>query len=292
MMRLVTGLLIVVFFATSPGTSNLRAGDTGLSVEVKLVEVYASVRNHKGKPVPGLKEDNFEVREEDHPQSIRFFESESSGLTVALLIDSTGSIAKELPIIKKAGATLLSGIKVEDTFGLFTFTNRLNVLYPFRHNSQAALDAFMKINAGGRTALYDCLAQMIRGMKDIRGRKAILVLTDGDDNASLLPKAVALTAVRKAGVPLYTLAVGRACEDKVLFKRLEQLAQNTGGLCLPVKSSNEMVKVFSQVVEDLRSLYLMGYYANGDRDGRYRSISVLLPRQSGLKVRAKKGYWP
>ena len=269
-----------------------KAQDSGLSVNVKLVEVYASVRNPKGKPVSGLKEDSFEVREDGQTQSIRFFESDGSSLTVALLIDSTGSIARDLPKMKKAGATLLYGIRSDDTFGLFTFTNRLKTLYPFGHNTDEALAAFMKIEAGWRTAFYDSLAQLVSQMKAVRGRKAILLLTDGDDNSSLLPKTAALTAAKKASIPIYSIAIGRACESKVLAKRLEELAQTTGGLSLQARKAEDLVKVFDKIAVDLRSLYLMGYYATGEVNTHYRSISVLLPQQPRLKVRAKKGYWP
>ena len=269
-----------------------QAQDAPLSVTVKLVEVYASVRGPKGKPVSGLKEDSFEVLEDGQKQSIRLFESDSAALTVALLIDSTGSIAHDLPKMKKAGATFLSGIRPEDTFGLFTFTNRVKTLYPFGHNTEEALNAFMKIEAGGRTAFYDSLAQIVLQMKTVRGRKAIMVMTDGDDNASLLPKNAAMASAKKASIPIYPIAIGQACENKVLSKRLEELALATGGLSLQARKADDLVKVFDKIAVDLRSLYLMGYYMTGEVNTRYRTISVLLPKQPHLKVRAKKGYWP
>jgi len=269
-----------------------QAQDAPLSVTVKLVEVYASVRGPKGKPVSGLKEDSFEVLEDGQKQSIRLFESDSAALTVALLVDSTGSIAHDLPKMKKAGATFLSGIRPEDTFGLFTFTNRVKTLYPFGHNTEEALNAFMKIEAGGRTAFYDSLAQIVLQMKTVRGRKAIMVMTDGDDNSSLLPKSAAMASAKKASIPIYPIAIGRACENNILSKRLEELALATGGLSLQARKADDLAKVFEKIAVDLRSLYLMGYYMTGEMNTRYRSISVLLPQQPHLKVRAKKGYWP
>ena len=282
--------LLSLIFPSYP--TQALAQDAPLSVTVKLVEVYASVRNPKGNPVPGLKEDSFEILEDGQKQSIRFFESDASALTVALLIDSTGSIAHDLTKMKKAGATFLSGIRPEDTFGLFTFTNSLKTLYPFGHNTDEALNAFMKIEAGGRTAFYDSLAQLVLQLKPVRGRKAIMLLTDGDDNASLLPKAAAMTAAKKASIPIYPIAVGRACESKVLSKRLDELALATGGLSSQARKQEDLIKVFDKIAGDLRTLYLMGYYMTGEPNTHYRSISVLLPQQPHLKVRAKKGYWP
>ncbi len=291
MRLLLTGITILVVLITAvPARSQVQ--EAPLSVSVKLVEVYASVLGPKGKPVSGLKEDNFQVLEDGQKQSIQFFESEASALTVALLVDSTGSIAHDLTKMKKAGATFLSGIRPEDTFGLFTFTNRVKTLYPFGHNTNEALNAFMKIEAGGRTAFYDSLAQLVLQMKPIRGRKAIMLLTDGDDNASLLPKNAAMASAKKASIPIYPIAIGRACESKVLAKRLEELALATGGLSLQARKTDDLVKVFDRIAVDLRSLYLMGYYMTGEVNTRYRSISVILPQQPHLKVRAKKGYWP
>jgi len=291
MRLLLTGITILVVLITAvPARSQVQ--EAPLSVSVKLVEVYASVLGPKGKPVSGLKEDSFQVLEDGQKQSIQFFESEASALTVALLVDSTGSIAHDLTKMKKAGATFLSGIRPEDTFGLFTFTNRVKTLYPFGHNTNEALNAFMKIEAGGRTAFYDSLAQLVLQMKPIRGRKAIMLLTDGDDNASLLPKNAAMASAKKASIPIYPIAIGRACESKVLSKRLEELALATGGLSLQARKTDDLVKVFDRIAVDLRSLYLMGYYMTGEVNTRYRSISVILPQQPHLKVRAKKGYWP
>ncbi|MFN8006357.1 MAG: VWA domain-containing protein [Terriglobia bacterium] len=263
-----------------------------LSVSVKLVEVYASVRNSKGKPIPGLNEKSFQVLENGQKQEIRFFESDTSSLTVALLIDSTGSIAHDLPKMKKAGAVFLSAIRPEDTFGLFSFTNRLKTLYPFGKNSKEAVDAFMKIEAGGRTAFYDSLAQMVLQMKPIRGRKAIMILTDADDNASLLPKTAAVTAAKKASIPIYPIAVGRACDSKALSKRLEDLAVATGGLIFEARKPEDLLKVFDKIATDLRSLYMMAYYMPEETNTQYRSISIVLPQDPHLKIRAKKGYWP
>jgi Ca-activated chloride channel family protein len=282
--------ILIALLAAVP--ANPQAQDAPLSVTVKLVEVYASVRSPKGKPVSGLKEDSFEVLEDGQKQPIRFFESDASALTVALLVDSTGSIAHDLPKMKKAGATFLAGIRPEDTFGLFTFTNRVKTLYPFGHNTDEALNAFMKIEAGGRTAFYDSLAQLVLQMKPVRGRKAIMLLTDGDDNASLLPKNAAMTAAKKASIPIYPIAIGRACDNKVLFKRLEDLALATGGLSLQARKADDLAKVFDKIAVDLRGLYLMGYYMTGEVNTHFRSISVLLPQQPHLKVRAKRGYWP
>ena len=282
--------ILIALLAVVP--ANPQEQDAPLSVTVKLVEVYASVRSPKGKPVSGLKEASFEVLEDGQKQPIRFFESDASALTVALLVDSTGSIAHDLPKMKKAGATFLSGIRPEDTFGLFTFTNRVKTLYPFGHNTDEALNAFMKIEAGGRTAFYDSLAQLVLQMKPVRGRKAIMLLTDGDDNASLLPKNAAMTTAKKASIPIYPIAIGRACDSKALSKRLEDLALATGGLSLQARKADDLVKVFDKIAVDLRGLYLMGYYMTGEVNTHYRSISVLLPQQPHLKVRAKKGYWP
>ena len=86
-----------------------------------------------------------------------------------------------------------------------------------------------------------------------------------------------MAAAKKASIPIYPIAIGRACENKFLSKRLEELALATGGLSLQARKADDLVKVFDKIAVDLRSLYLMGYYMTGETNTHYRSISVLTP---------------
>jgi Ca-activated chloride channel homolog len=285
-----SGLLMLCQAATaqSPFTD-----PSTLAVNVRMVEVYASVSDGHGKPVKGLTANHFRVIEDGRFQRIAQFEPQTAALTIALLIDTTGSMAKQLPQVKNAIARLLEEMKPEDSFGLFSFTNQLTVLHPFSRDRTAALRALLGTQASGRTALYDSLAQLARNMSRLSGKKAILIFTDGDDNASLLPIQTALKIVQDAGIPVYCLAQGRALTNAAFLRLLEEISRGTGGIAFKVYRSEGVVRDFDLIARDLQGLYLLVYYP--DESGAYRKfrkIHVSVLGFFGLQVRAKKGYWP
>ncbi len=280
---------LVMFCQTALAQSVLADAST-LSVNVRMVEVYASVSDGHGKPVRGLNAEHFDIVEDGKPQRIALFEPQTAALTMALLIDTTGSMTRRLPHVKNAVARLLGDMKHEDTVGLFSFTNQLTMLHPFSRDRSAALRRLFEARAAGRTALYDSLVQLARAMSSMSGKKAILLFTDGDDNASLLPIDAVLTTTRQVGIPVYTIAQDPSPANSTLSRRLQDLSRNTGGIAFTVSTSNDVARAFGEITRDMQCLYLLGYYSEPNRDSRWHRISVSLPQRSGLKVRAKEGY--
>jgi len=262
-----------------------------LSVNVRMVEIYASVAGKDGRPAGGLTAEHFDVMEDGRRQRITLFEPQTAALTTALLIDTTGSMTRQLPHVKNAISHLLEEMKPEDTVGLFSFTNQLTVLKPFGRDRTAVLRALLGARAAGRTALYDSLAQLARSMSGLSGKKAILLFTDGDDNASLLPVDSVLTSVRQAGIPVYCIALDQTQTISNLSKRLGEISQNTGGIAFAVRTTNDVSRAFEEITRDLQCLYLLGYYSGTSNRTPWHRIQVSLPQQRGFKVRAKEGYW-
>jgi Ca-activated chloride channel homolog len=263
-----------------------------LSVRVRLVEVHAAVTDQRGRYLSGLQAGQFRVMEDGRPQAIHIFEAQSSALTLALLVDTTGSMAKVLPHVKNAVAQLVSAMKPEDSIGLFSFRNRLSVLQPFTRDHSAALKALLATRAAGSTALFDSLTQLAVELSRTNGKKAILLFTDGEDNSSLLSMEQALQTVKRNGFPIYAVSQGAALENKTMLKRLQEVSELSGGMAFEVRDSDEIGKTFSRVAADLQHLYLLAYYPSHQENLRWRTINVVLPEQKGLKVRAKEGYLP
>jgi Ca-activated chloride channel homolog len=264
---------------------------TALKVDVRMIEVYAAVSDSRGRPMTKLQSDDFHVLEDNRPQQIRVFEPQSSAMTIALLVDTTGSMAADLPRVKNAVARLLDAVKPEDNVGLFTFANGLNRLSNFSTDRNTTLKAIFKARATGQTALFDSLAQLSRQISRDGGKKAILLFTDGDDNSSVLSLEASVKSVQRTGVPIYTVLYGSALRDPRLSQRLERISMLTGGIPFKVKDAGAVAAAFARVGEDMQNMYLLGYQSDSDNQDDWRSIKVTLPNHPKLKLRAKEGYW-
>jgi Ca-activated chloride channel family protein len=267
------------------------AADT-LSVRVRLVEVHAAVMDQRGHYLSGLEAAQFQVMEDGRPQSIHIFEAQSSAMTLALLVDTTGSMAKVLPHVKNAVAQLMGAMKPEDSIGLFSFRNRLSVLQPFTRDHGAALKALLATRAAGSTALFDSLTQLGVDLSRTNGKKAILLFTDGDDNSSLLSMEQALQTVKRNGFPIYAVSQGSALENKTMLGRLHQISEMTGGMAFEVRQPDEIATAFNRIGADLQHLYLLAYYPSVQENTHWRRINVVVPEQKGVRIRAKEGYLP
>jgi Ca-activated chloride channel family protein len=271
--------------------ASLAYPQASLKVDVRMIEVYASVSDENGHPVANLQPQDFRVLEDSHPQQIRVFEPQSSAMTIALLVDTTGSMVSDLPRVKNAVARLLTSVKAEDSVGLFTFASGLNKLSDFSTDRSATLGAILKTRAAGATALFDSLAQLARQLSRDAGKKAMLLFTDGDDNSSVLSLEASIKDVRRIGVPVYAMVYGRALTDEKLYKRLESIATSTGGIPFRVKNGNDLSEVFSRIGEDLQHMYLLGYQSDSDTAADWHAIKVSVPNRPKLKLRTKEGYW-
>ena len=286
--------LLILYWPTSSRSDDKSEVKT-LRVDVRMVEVYASVFDKRGKYLPGLRSGDFKIIENGSIQSISSFESSSAALTLALLVDTTGSMLKPLPHVKNAVADLLSQIRPQDRFGLFAFNNKLKVVVPFTKDRRIALRSLFRLRATGSTALFDSLAQLAPHLARVTGKKAILLFTDGEDTSSVLSMEDSVRTIKRVGIPVYTVSQGLALDSKLLLKRLSEISKATGGVAFTIRSPEEIGEVFGAIVEDLRHLYLLGYYPpsgiNSRRQG-WRRIQVVVPGHKNMQVRAKEGYLP
>jgi Ca-activated chloride channel family protein len=268
--------------------------DSGvLKVNVRLVEVYATVLDHKGHYVDGLGRDSFKVLEDGRPQSIHTFEANSDGISCAILLDTTGSMTEALPRVKNSVVKLIDELGEHDSVAIFTFDQRLVVRQDFTNDRDAAKRAVLRTRAQGETALFDALSETADQVSKRSGKKAIIVFTDGDDNSSVLNAHSAVTHAKKLGIPLFSIAEGEATHSTQLKKLLEDFSQNTGGMSYQVNKFDDIAKAFQEIAHTLAHLYLISYKPASDpADGKWRKISLEVKGLQDYKIRAKEGYFP
>ncbi|HEV2195985.1 MAG TPA: VWA domain-containing protein [Candidatus Acidoferrum sp.] len=269
-----------------------QGASTTIKVQVRLVEVYASVHDQKGHFVDGLSRESFQVLEDGKPQQIAAFDSTFQSLSCAILLDTTGSMSEALPRVKNSIVKLIDELGPEDSVAIYTFDQRLVVRQDFTTDKSAAKRAALRTRAEGATALFDALSEAAQELSQRSGKKALILFTDGDDNSSALNASAAVARAKKAGVPLYTIAEGEATHSKDLKKLLDDLSQRTGGAAYEVKKPGEIEQVFHDVSEDLRHLYMISYKPpEVTNDGKWRKIDLLVKGVKDYRIRAKEGYF-
>jgi len=270
----------------------LAQGSPSFSVDVRMVEVYATILDEHGHFVDGLGRDGFEVRDEGQPQTIVDFGGTSDPLACAILLDTTGSMESVLPQVRSSILEFIDKLGPQESIAIYTFDTGLRLRQEFTTDKLAARRAVMRTRAGGETALFDALAQTAHEIAKRKGKKVIVLFTDGEDNASALNAAAAENSARKIGVPVYTIAEGEARQSKSLIDTLRDIARKTGGTSFEVRKPADVSAVFDEIANALTHTYLISYKAPPMTEHRWRTIQVALQKTGKFKIRAKQGYFP
>jgi Ca-activated chloride channel family protein len=287
-----TGVLLAAVFLASVWAQDQGPLNT-IKVNVRLVEVYATVLDRRGAYVDGLTSGNFQILEDGRPQRIAIFENNADALSCAILLDTTGSMKEALPRVKNSVLKLIDELEPQDSIAIYTFDQRLVLRQDFTTDKEAAKRAVLRTRAGGSTALFDAICETAEELSRRRGKKAFVVFTDGDDNSSLLTASAVVDKAQKLGIPLYTLAEGEATRSAKLGKLLAELSERTGGASYRVNKAGDIDQVFQKIAGNLRHLYLLSYIPPaGESDGRWRKIDVVVSGVQDYRLRAKQGYFP
>lgn len=264
-------------------------------LEVNLVELPVSVLDLAGAAVVDLKQEDFQVFEEKKPQKISGFGfSTDLPLSVGVLVDHSGSM---LPRIKDARTAAIEffkqiiGPRDRAFFGGFSW--QASDITPFVAEI-ASLESQVSImpEAQGGTALHDAIISGLYRFRTIPGRKALVIVTDGEDTVSRITYDDMLHYVRAARVPLYFIGVGMSALDFGVTSKLKGLAAETGGMSYFVRDVKALKDVYAQLEKELRTQYLISYYTQSSKNDRaYRTVEVRTTRP-GVKVRTVRGFIP
>jgi Ca-activated chloride channel family protein len=257
----------------------------------RLVEVYATVTDGRGRYMDNLTGDDFTVMDQRNPQKITAFEPQSNEVSVVLLLDTTGSMLFALPALKNAALRLISELRPEDSVAVYNFSESVTELQPFTTDKAAAKRAVLRTQAYGDTAMYDALARVGQDLIGRAGKKVIVLFTDGKDNSSTLNPESAIQRAKANGVPIYTIAQGEAIGHRDLLDQLAGISKATGGESFAIEKPSEIGRVFDKVSEDLTHGYLLSFQPPAADNPAWRPIQVVVNGR-GLKVRAREGYYP
>jgi VWFA-related protein len=272
---------------------------------VDLVVLHATVVDTQGRMVTDLKREQFRVFENKVEQELSIFRHENIALTLGLVIDNSGSMKDKRDKVNSAALTFVRTSGREDEVFVVNFNEDyfLDLEKDFTNNLDELKEALERVDSRGSTALYDAvvgsLDHLKKGTKD---KKVLLVITDGDDNASRGdPKTAlqrAMIEAQKSEAVIYVVGLFTSEERRKLRKArrdLTDLAQSSGGLAFFPETLDEVEPVCTQIASDIRNQYTLAYYpTNAARDGSFRAINVDVKPARGrskLTVRTRSGYY-
>ncbi|MDP1569319.1 MAG: VWA domain-containing protein [Vicinamibacterales bacterium] len=280
--------------------------------EVDLVLLTVTVTDREGRPVVGLGPGDFDVFEDAQRQSVALVAVDTVPLDVMLLIDASGSMKDRLPVVRQATQRVVSMLRPGDRASVAGFTHIVRVLTEFTDDRRALGAALEALAPHGRTALYDALYVVLKGWRlpapraQVR-RRALVVLTDGDDTTSLNTHDEIMDLARGIDVAVYAVSLppheppldGRPGARPVLPPTLRQadfelnaLTRETGGRAYRAVSSRELTDLYDHIVRDLSHQYTLGYVSTDTRrDGRFRGLTVRIPSNPGAVIRTRAGYY-
>jgi Ca-activated chloride channel family protein len=281
---IVAALLVIaaVFAAAEPGQFQIQ-------VAVDLVNVSFSATDRNGRLVPGLTAQDFTIEEDGKRQQVSLFSRERElPLTLALLVDTSPSVAPVFEEEKRtASAFLESVLGKRDLALVIGFDRFATLVQDYSEDIPTLIRAVRDLRiSGSGTSLFDAvyLAAKEKLAREA-GRKAIVVLSDGEDSTSEYDLGKALIAAHRSDVVIYSIS------NSGSPRTLRTLSEDTGGAFFKINRSGDYERIFQQISLELRTQYSLGYHSsNPAKDGKYRQIKII-PKNASLLVRARKGYY-
>ena len=282
-------------------TDDADEGRPTIPVHVNEVNVVFTVTDKHNRYVKDLKRDDFKIIDDEKPvEALRSFRRESDlPLQVGLLIDASGSIRDRFKFEQESAIEFLNEtVRVHsDKAFVLGFDSNLEMTQDFTDSTEKLSKGIRSLRPGNATRMYDALyyasrEKLLKSAQDDSVRRAIIMVSDGDDNASHVTREEAIEMALRADVIVYTISTNYAGMnsdrgDKVL----ERIAEATGGRTFRPFQPQDVANAFAQIQDDLRSQYALSYRpASFAHDGRYRTIEISAVHK-GLKVRSRHGYY-
>jgi len=272
-----------------------------IRVDVRLVRILATVRDASGALLGDLKKSEFSVYDNEAEQQISVFERKTEQpLSIALLVDISGSTAKDLKFEVDSVSRFLRALfkegNPEDSIGLYSFNYQVTQETPFVRNQGQMERALRNLHGSAGTSLYDAIFLAANDLQSRKGRKVLLIVTDGGDTTSKKDYHAALNAAQLADAVMYPILIVPIANDAGRNlggeHALTTLADSTGGRVFEPTLGDPLDKAFTDILQELRTQYLLAFYPKNvplTRD-RFHRLEVRIARP-GLQILMRNGYY-
>jgi Ca-activated chloride channel family protein len=275
-------------------------GQAKIEVSANLVLLPVKVTDARGTFVSGLKPEDFRVLEAGQLQKVTVFEEGDTPVTVGLVVDHSRSMGSKLPDVVTAVSSFAHSSNPQDEMFVVDFNDDVSIELmrgkAFSNDARELGEALTAVSARGRTALYDAVSEGLRHLQyGHLEKKALIIISDGGDNASRLKYSQVLTQARQSQALIYSIALVGAPGEEENPKILLRLCRDTGGVAYFPRPGESVASISKEIANDLREQYTLGYVPlNIKRADVFRKIEVKVaaPGHGRLRVRTRQGYSP
>jgi VWFA-related protein len=273
-------------------------------VGIEIINLNVSVTDPRNHYVTDLGAPDFAVYEDGIKQELSLFTNENLPISLVLMIDSSASMDEKMPVAQTAAIRFTKTLRPEDSAQIVQFNDRATVLQDFTADQAELEAAVRRTRAAGPTALHNALYVALKDLTKLKKRDelrrlAVVLLTDGEDTASLITDEQVIDLAKKTEINIYAISLrpNRPQDrERMSFSQaahlLTVLTRETGGQVHFPNSLSELDSVYDRIAEELRTQYSIGYVSNNARrDGKWRRIVVRVPERESLVVRHKLGYY-
>jgi VWFA-related protein len=284
------------------GEAQIQPPTFGTGIEI--INLNLSVTDPADNYVTDLLQPDFAVYEDGIRQELSLFTHENLPISMVIMVDTSASMEEKIAVAQQAAIRFTKTLRPVDLAQIVQFNDRATTLQPFTNDLQALEAAILETHTAGPTALhnalYIALKDLTRGQDPTQlRRRAVVLLSDGEDTASLVSDEQVLELAKKSEINIYAISLRPSRpQDRTrqAFSQAEYLlnalTRETGGRVYFPAALSELEAVYDRIAEELRTLYSVGYVSsNARRDGKWRRIVVRVPEREGVSVRHKLGYY-
>ncbi len=296
--------VLVPFLAAAQAPPRPTPRPPTFEVGIEVINLNVSITDARNRYVSDLLEKHFAVFEDGVRQELTLFSHENLPISLVLMMDCSASMDEKLKVAQDAAVGFVKTLTAQDLAQVVQFNDRRTVLQDFTPDHGPLEDAIRRTEASGPTALHNALYVSLKELDKQKSsrqlrRRAIVLLSDGEDTASLVSDDQVTELARKTEIAIYSISLrpGRSQDrNRLAFSQathlLTTLSQETGGQVHFPNSLSELDTVYARVAEELRTQYTLGYVSsNKRRDGKWRRIVVRVPEREDLQIRHKIGYY-
>jgi Ca-activated chloride channel family protein len=286
---------VLLFGAVLLATGVVAAGQQPtFRSSTRIVPVIATVTDAQGRLVPNLEQDEFTILDNGKPQDISFFQNDVQPFTVVVMLDYSASMTANLDLLKSAAEQFILRLLPQDRGQVGAFSDKIQFSGEFTNDRDDLIFALDDLQFGNPTRLYDAINESMAMLKEVDGRKVVLVFTDGDDTASRTGFGDVLDRARNEEVMVYSIGLESEFFNGARMVRsrpdraLRRLAEETGGGYFELKKTDELAPTFTRVAQELHSQYTLGFSPTM-LDGKEHKLVVRM-KQTSMMARARRSY--
>ena len=260
----------------------------------QIVSLFVTVADAQKRLVPDLTKDDFEVFDNEKPQSLVFFQNENQPITVVVMLDTSGSMTGTISLLRAAAEQFLIRLLPEDKGRVGAFNDKIQFSSRFTSDRDELVGDVKDLDYGNGTRLWDAVAASLDELKGIEGRRVILVFTDGDDTESHTRLGTVIDRARADEVMIYAIGLesnyfnGQRMVRSKPDNGLRRISDETGGGYFELQKTADLAPTFTRVAQELHSQYVLGFTPTL-LDGKVHKLAVRM-KQPGMTARARRSY--